>query len=168
MDFQQPISIPTLPLNVTNFRQEIEDHIVDLLGKEYSDVFTIEKYYETANRSIYEDSTNLISSGVPAYMIRTKGENIEIANGEDLLDDVTSNIEVLIVAPVGIEKNIKNVSRYVYTMNYLLRELLRSNPITGLPKNRRRPFLYAGNRDIFRDKDIDIILATYQVDYVII
>lgn len=160
------ISLPTLPEGVVDARSFAENFIIELLRKNYGGSFNVEKYYKTANQEIYTDLSNQVQSGVPCIMVRSNREDTELANPAELADDKTIRIEILFSVPVAIEKRIKNVDRYTYTMNYLCRELLRDNPLIGLPKNRRRPFVYLGNRDIFRDDDLDILLAEYNVNYI--
>lgn len=162
------ITLPVLGEDRFNYRDFVENFIVELLLNEFPNTFTVQKYYKTANVEIYQDCSNKVQSGVPVYFIRTTREQTEEANPEELADNVTCSIEVIIACSTHIEKGIKNVNRYVYTMDRLLRNLLRGNFLTGIPRNRRRPFVYLGNRSIFRDDDLDILLAEYNVNYIAI
>lgn len=168
MPTPNPIQLPTLDSDHYDQRSIIENHIVENLLDRVGRNLKVKKYYNTANEQIYEDALNLIQSGVPGYFIRTTKEDTDDANPNERMDDMTSSIEIICVSPVGIEKNVQNVDRYCYTMIGVAREVLRENLIYDLPNNNRRPFVYTGNRDIFRDDDVDIVLAEFNVQYVVI
>lgn len=163
----EPISLPLLPNDVQDVRSFIENHVRDLIATNYGNAYNVIKYYNTANQQLYVDCVNQIQSGVPAVLLRTRRDNTEEANPAEHADDITTTLEIIYASPVGIEKRIPNVDRYSYVMHYLCRELLRANPIMGIKNNRRRPYILVNNRDVFRDTDIDIIAAEYNINYII-
>lgn len=161
------ITLPTLDdEGIFNHRDYIEDFVIDLLLDSYGNSFTVRKYYKTANQDIYEDCNNQVASGAPIFLVRTRREDSEDANAEELVDNIFSRLEVIMACSVHLEKSHINISRYTYHMNGFLRKLLRENFVKGLPLNRRRPFIYLGNRDIYRDDDLDILLAEYNINYI--
>lgn len=161
------IELPTIPESEYNHRQIIEDHVVDVLSGEFGSNIRVQKYYETDNRGLFEDCKNMIQSGVPNWLIRTRRVDTDDINPVELVDAKTARLEVLSVVPVSVEKGVYNTGRYVYVMDVLCRELLRKkdNRIK-LPHNTAKPFVYLGNRDIFRDKEMDILLSEYNIEYV--
>lgn len=161
------ISLPTLPADVQDVRSVIEDFIIDLFKANYSDSFMIEKYFETPNEMLYNDCVKRVQSGVPNILVRTRSEQAGDFNPHERGDDLTANIEIIFAVPVKIEKNIPNVDRYAYTMHYLTRELLRNNRIQGIRRMVSRPFVLVNNRDVFRNEKIDIIIAEYNVNYIV-
>lgn len=161
------ISLPTLPAEVQDVRSIIENFVQSLIEDNYGDSYNVVKYYKTANQELYMDCVNQLQSGVPAVLIRTRRDSTEEANPEEFADNVTTTLELIYASPVGIEKRIPNVDRYAYVMQYLCRELLRSNMIKTINNNRRRPFVYVNSRDVYRDEDIDIMVSEFNINYIL-
>lgn len=160
------IDLPSLSEDHNDHRGLIENHVKEVIEGIAEDNILVKKYYKSANEQIYVDCLNLIQSGVPAWLLRTTKVETSQYNPAEKGDSDTGRVEIINAVPVSIEKGIRNVDRYAYTMEVLVREALRSNPVESLPRNTRRPFVYLGNRDIFRDDDIDIILSEFNVEYV--
>lgn len=161
-----PINLPLLPNDVQDTRSYIENWVLDKITEEYGRHYEVNKYYETANEMLYNDIINALQSGVPNVFIRSRREETNAFNPVEKGDELNCTIEIIFASSVKIEKSIRNVDRYVYVMNYLIREVLRANPVSGIHRNRKRPFIYINNRDIFRNKEVDIIIAEYNVNYI--
>jgi len=159
------IYLPTLSSDQNDYRSIIENDVLSILESVAQDNIKVQKYYKTANEQIYTDCMNIVQS-VPGWLFRTKKVDSENYTPNEKVDSLTARIEVINAVPVRLEKGVHNVDRYAYTMDVLCREALRDNPIKTLPRNRRRPYIYLGNRDIFRDDDIDILLSEFNVEFI--
>lgn len=162
------LTLPTLNEDEgeDDHRTVIEDFVRKNLLDRVDNKLTVEKYYKSANEEIYDDCLTMVKSGVPGWFLRTTQIDTNEFNPEAKGDYNSCTVEIINVAPVMIEKELKNVDRYTYTMAVIARETLRRNYLKDLPNNRRRPFDYIGQRDIFRNDKVDIVLSEFNLDFV--
>lgn len=161
------INLPELSALDNDHRSTIENHVLGLLNTVAGDDIFSKKYYKSANEQIYEDCLNRVNGGVPAWLLRTTSIETNEYSPVEKGDNNVASLEVIHAVNVQVEKNVYNVDRYAYTMEVLVRELLRANPIKELPHpNRRRPYIYLGCRDIYRDDEVDIVISEFNVDYI--
>lgn len=161
----QQINIPDTGQE-DDHRSIIENRVMSILKEVGGDNINVRKYYHTDNEKIFQDCNTLVQSGVPGWFLRTTQVDAGAFAPNQSGDYNTADLEILNVAPVALEKSKHNVDRYSYTMAVLCREALRENKVFKLPNNRRRPFGYIGQRDIYRDNDMDIVLSEFQLEYV--
>lgn len=160
------LTLPKLNDDEDDHRSLIENFVRENLLDRVDGALTVEKYYKSANEEIYNDCMTMVKSGIPGWFLRTTQIDTNEFSPEGQGDYNTCTIEIINVAPVMIEKELKNIDRYTYTMAVIARESLRNSFIKNLPNNRRRNFDYLGQRDIFRDDEVDIVLSEFNIDFV--